>query len=241
VADIPSISQTLADRNAAAAANASSTTKDATANLSDNYNNFLTLLTTQLQNQDPLSPMDTAQFTQQLVAFSTVEQQIQSNKNLEKLINLQSSTNAYSAVSFIGTSVAIDSNDVMLQNKDARFDYTIDKTATKATLTIRDKNNQVVMITDADARVGTHPARWDGTDVFGNQLPDGKYTVSVNYEDAAGKKYTADVVTYGVVDSADIEDGAVYLNVGTIRVPLDKVQHISKPAAADDSDEADAA
>ena len=71
--DIPSISQTLAERNAAAAANAS-TTKDATANLSDNYDNFLVLLTTQLRNQDPLSPMDTAQFTQQLVAFSRSEE-----------------------------------------------------------------------------------------------------------------------------------------------------------------------
>lgn len=239
MADIPSISQTLAERNAAAAANASSTTKDATANLSDNYDNFLTLLTTQLRNQDPLSPMDTAQFTQQLVAFSTVEQQIQSNKNLEKLINLQSSTNAYSAVSFIGTSVAIDSDKVMLKNKDARFDYKIDQTATKATLTIRDKNNQVVMITDADPRAGIHPARWDGTDVFGNQLADGEYTVSVSYEDAAGKKYTADITSYGVVDSADIEDGAVYLNVGSIRVPLDKVQHITKPTAAADTDSDD--
>lgn len=230
--DIPSISQTLADRNAAAA-NAGSTGKDALGNLSDNYNNFLTLLTTQLQNQDPLSPMDTAQFTQQLVSFSNVEQQIQSNKNLEKLINIQSATNAYSAVSFIGTNVAIDSDDVMLQDKKARFDYTIDKAATKATLTIRDKNNQVVMITEADGSVGTHPAQWDGTDVFGNQLADGQYTVAVSYEDANGKQYTAPITSYGTVDSADIEDGAVYLNVGTIRVPLDKVQHITKPVDSD--------
>jgi flagellar basal-body rod modification protein FlgD len=230
--DIPSISQTLADKAASARAN-SPTTKDAASNLSDNYDNFLLLLTTQLQNQDPLSPMDTAQFTQQLVAFSQVEQQIQSNKNLDKLINLQSSTNAYSAVSFIGTSVAIDSDKVMLADKNSRFDYTIDKTATKATMTIRDKNNQVVMITEADGRAGTHRAQWDGTDVFGNQLADGEYTVAVTYEDAAGKKYTADITSYGVVDSADIEDGAVYLNIGSIRVPMDKVQHISKPEPAD--------
>lgn len=230
--DIPSISQTLADNTAAAAANAS-TTPDALGGLSDTYDNFLTLLTTQLQNQDPLSPMDTAQFTQQLVAFSSVEQQIKSNKNLEKLINLQGATNAYSAVSFIGTDVAIDSDKVMLQDKHARFDYTLDKSATKATLTIRDKNNQVVMITEADHSVGTHPAQWDGTDVFGNQLPDGQYTVAVSYEDAAGKQYTAPITSYGTVDSADIVDGAVYLNVGTIRVPLDKVQHITKPVADD--------
>lgn len=231
--EIPSISQTLADKAAAAAANGTKTTPDAMGGLSDTYDNFLTLLTTQLKNQDPLSPMDTAQFTQQLVAFSSVEQQIKSNKNLEKLINLQSSTNAYSAVSFIGTSVAIDSNKIMLDDKKSRFDYTIDKTATKATLTIRDKNNQVVMITDADGSVGTHPAQWDGTDVFGNQLADGQYSVSVSYEDAAGKQYTAPITSYGVVDSADIKDGAVYLNVGTIRVPLDKVQHITKPTASD--------
>lgn len=230
--EIPSISQTLADKAAANAANAS-VTPDAMGGLSDTYDNFLVLLTTQLQNQDPLSPMDTAQFTEQLVAFSSVEQQIKSNKNLEKLINLQSSTNAYSAVSFIGTSVAVDSDKVMLQDKNARFDYTIDKTATKATLTIRDKNNQVVMITDADGSVGTHPAQWDGTDVFGNQLPDGQYTVAVSYQDSTGKQYTSDITSYGVVDSADIEDGAVYLNVGTIRVPLDKVQHITKPVDAD--------
>ena len=210
----------------------STASQTAGVSLAKNFDTFLTLLTTQLKNQDPTSPMDSKEFTTQLVQFSQVEQSINQNKNLEKLINLQSATNAYSAVSFIGTSVAIDSDKVMLQDKNARFDYTIDKAATKATLTIRDKNNQVVMITDADGSVGTHPAKWDGTDVFGNQLPNGQYSVSVSYEDIAGKQYTADITSYGVVDSADIEDGAVYLNVGTIRVPLDKVQHITKPVKA---------
>ena len=229
--EVPSISQTLADVTAANQANAASTGKDALGNLSDTYDNFLTLLTKQLQNQDPLSPMDTAEFTQQLVAFSSVEQQIQSNKNLEKLINLQSSTNAYAAASFIGTDVAVDTDKVMLVDGEVRFDYTLDKAATKATLQIYDKNNQVVMVTEADRAVGAHKAVWDGTDYFGNQLPDGEYRVSVSYEDAQGKSYTAPITSYGTVDSAEIIDGGVFLNIGSIRVPLDKIERITKSSS----------
>ncbi|WP_374377228.1 flagellar hook assembly protein FlgD [Dongia sp.] len=228
--DIPSISDTLAKNAAAAQANASSS-GSALGDLADTYDNFLTLLTKQLQNQDPLSPMDTAQFTQQLVAFSSVEQQIQSNKRLEQLIDLQSSTNAYAAVSFIGTDVAVDTDKIMLNDGESKFAYTLDKTATRATLQIYDKNNQVVMIMEADRTVGEHKALWDGTDYFGNQLADGEYRVAVSYEDAQGKKYTAPITSYGSVDSADIVDGKVYLNIGSIRVPLEKIQKITKPSS----------
>lgn len=230
--DIPSISQTLAENTATNQANAAATSgNNALGDLADTYDNFLTLLTKQLQNQDPLSPMDTAQFTQQLVAFSSVEQQIQSNKRLEQLISLQSSTNAYAAVSFIGTDVAIDSDKIMLQDEEAKFSYNLDKTATRATLQIYDKNNQVVMIMEADRTVGEHKAVWDGTDYFGNQLPDGEYRVAVSYEDDQGKKYTAPVTSFGTVDSAELVDGNVFLNIGTIRVSLDKVQQITKAAS----------
>lgn len=231
--EIPSISQTLAEQTATKTANASSTKGNALGDLAETYDNFLTLLTKQLQNQDPLSPMDTAQFTQQLVAFSSVEQQIQSNKRLEQLISLQSSTNAYAAVSFIGTDVAVDSDKIMLQDGASKFDYTIDKTASKATLQIYDKNNQVVMVMEADRSVGQHKALWDGTDYFGNQLADGEYRVAVSYEDDQGKSYTASVTSYGTVDSAEIVDGAVWLNIGTIRVPLEKIERITKPASSD--------
>jgi flagellar basal-body rod modification protein FlgD len=227
--DIPSISDTL--NQVKSTTPAPTTTDSALGNLSETYDNFLTLLTKQLQNQDPLSPMDTAQFTQQLVAFSSVEQQIQSNKRLEQLISLQSSTNTYAAASFIGTDVAVDSDQVMLQDGEAKFDYTLDTTASKATLQIYDKNNQVVMVMEADRTVGDHKAVWDGTDYFGNQLGDGQYRVAVSYEDAQGKSHTAPITSYGRVDSAEIADGSVFLNIGSIRVPLDKIQRITKPSA----------
>src|SRR6195256_985265 len=94
--------------------------------LAGNFNTFLTLLTSQLKNQDPLSPMDTTQFTQQLVQFSAVEQQINGNKKLDQLIGLQSTANAYGAVGFVGTQVAADSDQLSLQNKKSKFDYTIE-------------------------------------------------------------------------------------------------------------------
>src|SRR3954447_21683026 len=156
---------------------------DALASLSGDYSNFLTLLTTQLKNQDPLSPMDATQFTQQLVQFSAVEQQINGNKKLDQLIGLQSTANAYGAVGFVGTSIAANSNDVPLQNGKSKFDYTIEKASGAATLKILDASGNIVMLKQVDAAVGTHPVEWDGTDYFGNKLKDGKYTVSVSYKD----------------------------------------------------------
>src|SRR5215468_478605 len=84
--------------------------------LAGNFNTFLTLLTSQLQNQDPLSPMDSTQFTQQLVMFSQVEQQINTNDNLQSLIALNLSQNANSAVNYIGRSVVMTNGEGALQS-----------------------------------------------------------------------------------------------------------------------------
>jgi hypothetical protein len=90
------------DVTPATSASTTSAAANAQKSLSGNFETFLTLLTTQLKNQDPLSPMDSNQFTQQLVQFSQVEQQINSNKNLESLIALTKSQSATSAVSYLG-------------------------------------------------------------------------------------------------------------------------------------------
>ena len=209
----------------------SSSSDDALVSLSGDYENFLTLLTTQLQNQDPLSPMDTAQFTQQLVQFSAVEQQINGNKKLDQLIDLQSTANAYGAVGFVGTQVSASTDDIPLQNGMAQFDYEIEHLSGGATLTIKNSAGNIVMLRQVDATVGTHPVQWDGSDYFGNQLPDGKYTVSVSYQDqSTGKSYEAPITGYGTVDSALISDGTVYLKMGDVSVPLSDVISITKPA-----------
>ncbi|WP_395018126.1 flagellar hook assembly protein FlgD [Dongia sp.] len=207
---------------------------DALASLSGDYTNFLTLLTAQLKNQDPLSPMDATQFTQQLVQFSAVEQQINGNKKLDQLIGLQSTANAYGAVGFVGTTIAADSGDVALQDGKAKFDYTVEK-AGSATLKILNAAGNVVMLKQVDAQVGTHPVEWDGTDYFGNQLPDGKYTVAVSVTDpATGKATDAAITSYGKVDQAVIADGKVFLKMGDVSVPLEDVIRISKPTETTD-------
>src|SRR5690349_24911197 len=96
-------------------ASTTATQPDAMKQLSGNFSTFLTLLTTQLQNQDPLSPMDSNQFTQQLVMFSQVEQQINTNDNLQSLIALNLSQTANSAVNYIGRSVVMTNGEGSLQ------------------------------------------------------------------------------------------------------------------------------
>jgi flagellar basal-body rod modification protein FlgD len=226
-----------AQNNAANKSSSSSTPNgdDALASLSGDYSNFLTLLTTQLKNQDPLSPMDSTQFTQQLVQFSAVEQQINGNKKLDQLIGLQSTANAYGAVGFVGTTIAANSNDVPLQGGKSKFDYTIEKGGGAATLKILDSSGNIVMLKGVDATVGTHPVEWDGTDYFGNQLKDGKYTVSVTYKDQnTGKDIDAAITSYGKVDQAVIADGDVFLKMGDVSVPLADVIRISKPTETAD-------
>ena len=205
-------------------------------NLNDTYNNFLLLLTKQLQNQDPLNPMDTAQFTQQLVGFSQVEQQIASNKSLERLISLQSSTNAFNAVSFLGNEVAVASDRVSLKDGKAKFQYEIEHSAGQAVLSVYDSRGQIVLVQEANKGVGSYNVDWNGKDAFGNQLPDGEYRVAVSYADQSGKTYASKITSFGVVDSTEITDGEVKLFVGPVGFSIDKVLKVTKPATTDSSD-----
>ncbi len=232
--EIPSIQDILARQSSST--QSSTSTQDAIEGLNDTYNNFLLLLTKQLQNQDPLNPMDTAQFTEQLVSFSAVEQQIQSNQRLEKLISLQSSTNAFGAVSFLGNTVAVDSDRVSLKDGAATFQYEIDHSATRAVLKVIDSRGQTVLVAEANRGIGTYNVDWNGKDVFGNQLPDGEYRVAVSYEDDQGQAYSAKITSFGIVDSTEITDGEVRLFIGSVGFPIDKVLRVTKPASNDTDD-----
>lgn len=229
--EIPNIQQLLSQSQSSS--QSSSSTDQATDALDDTYNNFLLLLTKQLQNQDPLDPLDTAQFTQQLVSFSAVEQQINSNKNLEKLISLQASTNAFGAVSFLGNTVAVDSDRVSLKDGKTSFQYEIDRNATGAMLRIVDAQGNVVLVQEANRGIGTYKVDWNGKDVFGNQLPDGEYRVSVSYQDQQGNLYSSQITSFGVVDSTEIQDGEVKLFIGSVGFPIDKVLKVTKGAGAE--------
>src|SRR3546814_344036 len=112
--------------------------------LTGDLNNFLTLLTTQLQFQDPMSPLDTHEFTNQLVLFSGVEQQIQQNQNLEQLITLQKNGVALGAVDYIGKEIEASGRTTMLQDGAAKFAYLLPEEAKAASLRIFDSSGSLV-------------------------------------------------------------------------------------------------
>ena len=141
---------------------ATSQANDASKQLSSNFDTFLQLLTTQLQNQDPLQPMDSNQFTQQLVQFSQVEQQINSNKNLESLIALSKASTATDAVSYLGKTVTLTDGTAALMDGQANWAYSLDNKASSATLYVKNMRGDVVYSAPAEMTEGMHSFTWDG-------------------------------------------------------------------------------
>src|SRR6201990_843005 len=167
--------------------------------LSSNFDTFLTLLTTQLKNQDPTSPMDSNQFTQQLVEFSQVEQQINTNTNLNTLITQGQSQIGSYATSYLGKSVSITNGNASLTNGQASWVYSLGTTASQTALTVSDANGKVVYTGPGNTAAGNSQFSWNGKDNNGNQLADGTYTLAVGATAADGSVVTTTVASAGVV------------------------------------------
>ena len=110
--------------------------------IASNFTTFLQLLTTQLKNQNPLDPLDTNQFTQQLVQFAQVEQQMKSNDQLSRLVSLEKSAQASTALAYVGSTVVVDGSTAALTNGSATWNFNVTKPST-ATITIKDCNRPV--------------------------------------------------------------------------------------------------
>lgn len=161
-----------------------SQSKLATAGLADNFDTFLTLLTEQLKNQDPLNPMESEQFVQQLVQFSSVEQQIASNESLEALLALQQTDAQLTALQFIGKDATVNTTYSLLENGEAKWEYGLPQEAQSVELLITDETGKQVRRLDGDTSEGVHDVVWDGKDQAGNTLPAGVYQLEVVAKDA---------------------------------------------------------
>lgn len=204
----------------------------ALSSFSKNFDNFLTLLTKQLQYQDPMSPLDTNQFTQQLVEFTSVEQQIETNQKLDSLLGVQSDNQAMAALSFLNNVIEAQSDQVMLQDGSAQISYDLSSDAQTATLVIKDADGQTVRtIPLDDTKTGSHDLTWDGKDQKGNQLDDGVYDISVQAVDDKNVQLAVTTGTRGKVDAVQRIDGEFHLSIGDLDVPLSKVGSVRSPTA----------
>ena len=188
------------------------------ATLADNFDTFLTLLTAQLQNQDPLEPMDTAEFTNQLVQYSEVEQSIQVNDNLEDLVALTQVNSAGQIVSYLGRTVEAFSSDAPLSNGSAEWAYTIGETADNVTLTVRDSAGRIVYETDGETSFGNHVFTWDGTNNGGEIEQDGVYTLSIEATGADGEPIATDIRMRGIINAVDFLNGDASFSVGGVEI-----------------------
>lgn len=190
------------------------------ASLTDNFETFLTLLTTQLRYQDPLEPMDSTAFVQQLVQFTEVEQSIGTNKKLEQLIDLQSTNQTLAAVGFMGRTIEATGNTGPLVDGAAEFTYQLGQRAASATLIVLDANGQVAFTTAGNSALGKHSFAWDGKDLNGNQLADGAYSFAVAARDKDGEKIDVTTGTVARVTGVESAEDGMLLSLGPVLVPL---------------------
>ena len=195
----------------------------------DNLEMFLNMLTTQLKNQDPLSPMDSTEFTNQLVQFANVEQQINANSNLEKLIALQQGNQLSTAVGYIGKTAKVETSSIALQDGQADFSYLLPKNAKEVEIVITDMNDKIIKVEVAENLVaGEYQRNWDGKDAGGNKLKDGAYKVKVTGVTADGTKFDVPTAMIGRVTGVSNVDGEVQLTIGGVVTTLDKVVSLNE-------------
>lgn len=160
--------------NAAAGASNS-----ANAALAGTFDTFLKLLTAQLQNQDPLSPMDSAKFTEQLVQYSQVEQQISTNTKLDSLASKMNTSSAMGALSYLGRTATFDSNVAALTDDGAAWQYALGDAATTVTISVVNEKGATVYTTTGERAAGGHKFTWDGKSSQGDKLENGVYALKV--------------------------------------------------------------
>jgi flagellar basal-body rod modification protein FlgD len=210
---------------AANASTAQAAAANAGPSLAGNFTDFLTLLTTQLQHQDPTSPLDPNQFTQELVQFASVEQQINTNTSLSTMISLQQTQQAASALTFLGATVAVFGKTTQLANGTASWGYSVTQPAT-ATINVSNASGQVVYTTTQSVQPGAQTFTWNGIDKQGTTWPSGPYTISVSAVGANNQNVPVTTGVQGVVTGVDISQSPPTLTVGGQSYALNQVTQV---------------
>jgi flagellar basal-body rod modification protein FlgD len=200
------------------------TASDKTTGIADNFQTFLTLLTTQLQHQNPLDPLDTNQFTQQLVQFAGIEQQLKSNEQLKSLVEIEKSAQATQALVYVGSNVAVDGSKAQF-DKSATWNFHSDKD-TSAAITITNSAGQTAYTGNFSLKEGNSSFVWDGKGNDGVQWPAGTYTLTATGKDSSGNNVAISTEVQGVVDSVDLTASPPLLSIGGQTYTTDKIKRV---------------
>lgn len=198
----------------------------ASSKLADNFDTFLQLLTAQLQNQDPLEPLDSKDFVNQLVQFSGVEQAIETNRSLEKLLDFQNANQTTAALGYIGNKVEVSGDTAPLENGKAEYSYTLPESTAGTLVVILDAAGQAVFSTAGETTTGRHDFVWDGTKNDGSTAAPGNYRIRVSAQNAAGAPVEATTTASGSVTGIATDETGVLLDIGGASVPIASVQAV---------------
>ena len=203
--------------------------------IAGNFQTFLSLLTTQLQNQNPLSPLDTNQFTQQLVEFAGVEQQLKTNDSLSTLVSLQQSAQATQALEYVGKTAIVTGNTTALSNSSATWELNVPSDST-VSISIANSAGQTVYTGNYTASKGDNqPFTWNGQGSDGTQWPDGLYTMTATAKDSNGNNVAITTQVGGTVSSVDLTQSPPLLSTNGSTYTLSQVKAIGAAASSSGS------
>jgi flagellar basal-body rod modification protein FlgD len=204
----------------------SSTPSTTGGTIAGNFQTFLTLLTTQLQNQNPLDPLDTNQFTQQLVQFAGVEQQLKTNDQLASLVSMQQTNQATEALNYVGKTAVVDGTKTSLVKSAAAWNLNVPSNC-NLTVTVTSTTGQTVFTGNYSAQAGDNqPFSWDGKGSDGTQWPDGQYTLTATATDDSGNPVAIGTQIIGVVSAVNLTQTPPLLEISNQPFTVNQIKQI---------------
>ncbi len=223
------VNGTTTSNGAKTAAGSSASSITGAKGIADNFNQFLSLLTTQLQHQDPTAPLDTNQFTQQLVQFSQVEQLLKSNAKLDTIAsNTGSSSQISSLLGYVGLNATIQSAQGVLSNGKATWTVNAPSAAQNASITISDESGTQIANYKQSLKAGDQTVTWDGLNAGGIKVPDGIYSIKVTGVNSTGASFTATTKISTQISGIDSSSGTATLIAGGLSFKPDQVMAVSR-------------
>ena len=223
----PVVSGTKPQSSSSSSSSSSAANDLATQQIAGNFQSFLQLLTTQLQNQNPLDPLDTNQFTQQLVEFAGVQQQLNTNSSLATLVSLQQTAQSTQALTFVGKTATVSGSTTTMTNSQASWNLDIPSNCTM-TVTISNGSGQTVFTGNYSATAGNgQPFTWNGKGNDGTQWPDGQYKLTATAQDSSGNNVAVSTDVEGVVSSVDLTQTPPMLTINGQTYTINQIKGIS--------------